>query len=555
MSQDFFTKHRARLEQAIESTRRRDYWSPYPEVPSGKIYGEDAAAAGQTAFEGRLNERFALQQPGSVAELGDEISPYGFALGVRYPKVDLDQLLPAMQASLPAWRDSGPEVRTGVCMEILERLNKRSFEMGQAVMHTTGQGFIMAFQAGATHAQDRGLEAIAYAYEAMSRIPRHSQWVKPQGKHPPLRLEKTFHVVPRGLALLIGVSTFPTWNGYPGLFASLVTGNPVVVKPHPGAVLPLAITVQVAQEVLAEAGFDPWLIALVADSREAPVTQELARRPEIRLIDYTGSTAFGNWLAEHARQAELYAEQAGVNSVIVDSTEDLQGMVRNLTFSLSLYSGQMCTTPQNIYVPRGGIETDQGRLGCDEFAQALADGVRRLLSDDERAAELLGAIQSDDTLRRIEEAAALGDVVLASESRRHARFADARLRTPLILKVAAAATEYYSREWFGPISFVIATDSTRAGIKQARESALRHGAITWSVYSKDEAILEQTERAALEAGVALSCNLTDGVYVNQSAAFSDFHATGANPAATASLCDTAFVANRFRVVQSRRHAA
>ena len=33
--------------------------------------------------------------------------------------------------------------------------------------------------------------------------------------------------------LVIGCNTFPTWNGYPGLFASLATGNPVVVKPHP----------------------------------------------------------------------------------------------------------------------------------------------------------------------------------------------------------------------------------------------------------------------------------------------------------------------------------
>ncbi len=57
-----------------------------------------------------------------------------------------------------------------------------------------------------------------------------------------------------------------------------------------------------------------------------------------------------------------------------------------------------------------------------------------------------------------------------------------------------------------------------------------------------------------EAGVALSCNLTGGVFVNQSAAFSDFHATGGNPAANASLTDSAFVSSRFRIVQSRRHA-
>ena len=43
------------------------------------------------------------------------------------------------------------------------------------------------------------------------------------------------------------------------------------------------------------------------------------------------------------------------------------------------------------------------------------------------------------------------------------------------------------------------------------------------------------------------------MFVNQSAAFSDYHGTGANPAANAALTDAAFVASRFRVVQHRMH--
>ena len=36
-------------------------------------------------------------------------------------------------------------------------------------MHTSGQAYAMAFQAGGPHAQDRALEAIAYAYAEMTR--------------------------------------------------------------------------------------------------------------------------------------------------------------------------------------------------------------------------------------------------------------------------------------------------------------------------------------------------------------------------------------------------
>ena len=81
-------------------------------------------------------------------------------------------------------------------------------------MHTTGQAFPMAFQAGGSHAQDRGLEAVAFALAAMRRVPAAATWEKPQGKRPPLRMLKRYRVVPRGISLLIGCATFPTWNGY-----------------------------------------------------------------------------------------------------------------------------------------------------------------------------------------------------------------------------------------------------------------------------------------------------------------------------------------------------
>src|SRR5690606_32262358 len=156
--------------------------------------------------------------------------------------------------------------------------------------------------------------------------------------------------------------------GYPGLFASLATGNVVIVKPHPGAILPLAITVQVARAVLAEAGFDPNVVQLAAHAAGDDTAQQLAQDPSVKIIDFTGSSANGNWLEQNARQAQVYTEKAGVNQIIIDSAEDLKGVVRNLAFSLPLYSGQMCTAPQNIFVPRDGIQTAEGHVSFDEAA-------------------------------------------------------------------------------------------------------------------------------------------------------------------------------------------
>ncbi|MGF6380389.1 phenylacetic acid degradation protein PaaN [Paraburkholderia atlantica] len=555
MTHPLFTKHEDTLHKALAALETRGYWSPFAEMPSPKVYGETANADGEAAFKTHLDKAFELDQPSTGETVGAEVSPFGFPLGVRYPKADQNALIAASTAAQREWRAAGPQAWIGVSLEILARLNRASFELGYSVMHTTGQAFMMAFQAGGPHAQDRALEAVAYAWDQLRRIPVDAHWEKPQGKNPPLAMHKRYTVVPRGIGLVLGCCTFPTWNGYPGLFADLATGNTVIVKPHPGAILPLALTVRIARDVLREAGFDPNVVTLLAtDPNDGALVQQLAQRPEIKLIDFTGSTQNGTWLERNAHQAQVYTEKAGVNQIVIDSVDDIKAAARNIAFSLALYSGQMCTAPQNIYVPRGGIRTADGTLSFDGVAQALAGAVQKLVADPARAVELLGAIQNDGVMQRIDEAAKLGHVLVASQTLEHPAFGGARVRTPLVLQLDAATDHaQFTKEWFGPISFVIATDSTAQSLDLAGDIAAEHGALTLAVYSTDAAVLDAAHEASIRGGVALSINLTGGVFVNQSAAFSDFHGTGANPAANAALADAAFVANRFRVVQSRVH--
>jgi phenylacetic acid degradation protein paaN len=553
-----FTQHEPTLQRALTAIRERSYWSAFPE--NLKAYGNPdapdgtaSATDGKAAFDAYLGKPFPLEQSSTDGEVAGERSPYGIDLGITYPHADLDALLLAAQQAIPTWRDAGPDARTGVVLEILARINARSHEFAQAVMHTSGQAYAMAFQAGGPHAQDRALEAVAYSYAEMTRHVSEATWEKPQGKRPSQRMTKRFTVVPRGVALVIGCNTFPTWNSFPGLFASLVTGNAVVVKPHPRAVLPLAMTVAIARDVLVENGFSPDLVSLAAEQPDEGLAKTLAGRDEVRIIDYTGSTGFGNWLERNATQASVFTEKAGVNTVVVDSTDNYQGMLANLAFSLSLYSGQMCTTPQNLLIPRGGITADGEPTSVDAFARDLAGAVDSLLGDDARATALLGAIVNDGVAERLDAVSTYGDVVLASRTIEHPEFPGATVRTPAVVRLDVSDRDTYLRECFGPVSFLVTTDGTDQSIDLLRDSVREHGAITAAVYSTDEKVLEATEQAALESGVALSCNLTETVYVNQSAAFSDFHATGANPAANAALTDAAYVASRFRIVQSRRH--
>src|SRR5436190_544018 len=197
VSHPLFEKHRATLDRALTAIAERSYWSPYPESASPKVYGEGTADAGKAKFDALLNRAFPLSQPATVGQVGAERSPYGLALGISYPKSDIDGLFSAIGNAREGWRKADPEAWVGVCLETLARINQESFLIANAVMHTTGQAFLMAFQAGGPHAQDRGLEAVAYAWDQMRRVPSHAQWEKPQGKNEPLKMEKRFRIGPR----------------------------------------------------------------------------------------------------------------------------------------------------------------------------------------------------------------------------------------------------------------------------------------------------------------------------------------------------------------------
>ncbi|MCW2311107.1 phenylacetic acid degradation protein PaaN [Rhodoferax antarcticus] len=554
MTHPLFEKHRAKLDAALNAIHTRGYWAAYNEMPSPKTYGETAAADGKSAFEAHLGQKFELNQPGTTGWHGGEQSPFGIDLNVQYPVCDINALIAAGQSAMTGWQAAGVEGRTGICIEMLDRLNAQSFELGHAVMMTTGQGWMMAFQAGSPHAQDRGLEAVTYALREQSFVPSEATWEKPQGKNPSIIMKKHFEIVGRGVAVVVGCGTFPTWNTYPGLFAALATGNAVIIKPHENAILPVAITVRTIRAVLTENGIDPNLVTLcVADKRET--TQALVTHPSVKSIDFTGGNVFGQWLIDHCRQAQVYAELAGVNNIVIDSTDAYKPMLRNLAFTLSLYSGQMCTTSQAIFVPAAGIDTEDGPKTYDEVCADLARAIEGFLSKPEVAFAVLGAVQSDATLARIAlaDGGSLGKVLLASKKLDNPEFPKAEVRTPVLLACDAADEAAYMEERFGPVTFVVKVADTASAIALSERVVTTHGALTAGVYSTRPEVIEAMTAATWRAKVALSINLTGAVFVNQSTAFSDYHGTGGNPAANASYSDSAFVANRFRVVQRRVH--
>lgn len=516
--------------------------------------------AGKAAFEARLGQRYDLGQPGVTHWVGEEVSPYTQeTLGITYPVSDPHALIDAATKAMPAWAKADPELRMALCAEMAVSLYDRNFEMAQAVMHVAGQSYTQAFSGSGPNALDRGIEALAFAAKAIRGVaPRAAYHRDFAGE--PVALDKTYTLQPRGIGLVICCASFPTWNAYPAMFASLATGNPVIVKPHPIAVLPMAIVVETCRDVLKEYGFDPNLVTLAVDTLADPVAGKFVDDPAIQIIDFTGSPRYGGHLERTVTGKLLFTETAGVNSIVVESVDSLADSARAIARATCLFSAQMCTSPQVVYVPKDGIATRDGRATFDEVAEAIVAEIDAIAANPAQASAIMGAVQGKVSLDVVRETRAAADqhglgVLREASPYEHPQFARARTMTPLVLAVEPQHQELYAEERFGPVLFIVAAASGDAAVTEATELARTRGAISCYLYSADEAFIDRSVELYERAGANLSINLTGAMWINFAAAYSDYHVTGLNPAGNACLTDIAFVASRFRIVQRRRPIA
>ncbi|MEY4042068.1 MAG: phenylacetic acid degradation protein PaaN [Bacteroidetes bacterium] len=548
------TSLKERLEAAYAAQQSRTYFAAWPESP--RAYDEEGMSKGLSAFQSLLTQNFTeLFQEGSEGWVGDEVSPYMMTgLGVQYPKFSPAVLIANAKSAQKVWSKTAADVRAAILLDALDRVALRFFEIAYATMHTTGQSFMMSFQASGPHANDRALEVLSMAYHELNRFPSDVTWVKNMGKFD-LTLQKNYKAIPKGVALVIGCSTFPTWNTVPGLFGSLMTGNASIVKPHPKSVLPIAIVVAEMQKAMVAAGLPASVVQLGVDTLDHPITKELAEDSAVKLIDYTGGSAFGDYI-ESLDGKTVFTEKAGVNSVILDSVADANSVFGNLAFAASLYSGQMCTAPQNIFVSADGVKTAEGHLSYDDVVAGIANAVKGLAENPKMGAGTLGAIQNDMTSSRVKsvESAAGSAVALASMNIVNPEFPDARTASPTVIAVDASDEKSWKHECFGPIVFVVKTESARHSLTLTATCAAELGAITCSCYSTDSEFMEVVEDEMNAVFTPVSFNFSGAAFVNQHAAFSDFHVTGGNPSGNASFTDSQYVNRRFVWVGNRKMA-
>ena len=195
--------------------------------------------------------------------------------------------------------------------------------------------------------------------------------------------------IPLGPVAVFGASNFPLAFSTAGgdTASALAAGCPVVVKGHPahprtGHLVARAVARAVEKHEL-PAGTFSFLLA--ADGQDGiAIGQELVTDPRIKAVGFTGSRGGGLALvaaaATRSEPIPVYAEMSSINPVVVLpgalGEGDVTALATAYVGSLTLGSGQFCTNPGLLFLPRGAA--GDAFLAAAGVAVAQAVGVTML---------------------------------------------------------------------------------------------------------------------------------------------------------------------------------
>ena len=388
--------------------------------------------------------------------LFDDVDPYRGTVMARVAagtRADAARAVDAAAAAFPAWAELPPAEKQVMFLRAAEIVERRRAEIIGLLASETGcAGAFAGFQV---------LTAVRLLRQA-------SNWgYLPVGEIIRSDMPGTFAMALRKpLGVVAGLTP---WNGAHVLAWRTVVnpvafGNTVVLKPSEEAPVSAGLLLP---EIMAEAGFPPGVVNVVthAPGEAVPIADEFFERPEVRCINFTGSSATGRLLAERAGRhlKRCVLELGGYNPLIVLADADLDYAVEAAAFAAFFHQGQICMNARKVIVERP-VYT--------EFVDRLVARTAALSVGDPAAAgtvigPLINAAAVQRVTREVDEAVAAGATVLAGGR------ADGPCYQPTILADVPAGARIHAEETFGPV--LVAQPADTADEAVAIANSTRYG--------------------------------------------------------------------------------
>lgn len=382
---------------------------------------------------------------------------------VAMQPADMAAIAARAAAAFPAWAAQGPNARRAVLMKAADALEARKDEFVAAMMAEIGAtaGWAM-FNLGL---------AAGMVREAAAITTQIAGEVIPSDKPGCLSMALK---EPVGVILGIAPWNAPIILGVRAIAVPLACGNAVILKASETCPRTHALIV----EAFAEAGFPEGVVNVVtnAPADAAAVVGALIDAPEVRRINFTGSTTVGRIIAQRAAAhlKPCLLELGGKAPLIVLADADLDEAVKAAAFGAFMNQGQICMSTERIIVVDAV---------ADAFAEKFAAKAAALPAGDPREGKTpLGAVVDRKTVDHVNsliaDATGKGASVLAGGP------ADGVVMPATVVDKVTADMAIYRDESFGPVVALIRARDEADAIRIANDS--EYG-LSAAVFTRDTA--------------------------------------------------------------------
>lgn len=267
-------------------------------------------------------------------------------------------------------------------------------------------------------------------------------------------------IVPWNFSVMIGI-----WK----IASALVTGCTIVVKPSEYTPLTLLRLAELAIEAGVPAG------AFNVVNGSGKVGQSLIAHPGVSKVAFTGSVPTGLSVAKSAMEANLTRatlELGGKNPAALLADVDVELAVQGLISTAYVHQGQVCASPERIYVHRSKI---------NEILDKLSQGVSRLtigspLDESSQFGPLANAVHFKKVNDYFDIARKESEIIYGGESLQRPGL----YVKPTIVLARAATDTLLREEVFGPVTCFLPFDSDEELIALMNDSDYGLTASIWT---------------------------------------------------------------------------
>ncbi|KAF5654939.1 aldehyde dehydrogenase [Fusarium sp. NRRL 25303] len=381
----------------------------------------------------------------------DVVSPASGEVVHRYHSADVKDANAAVEAAAEAfksWRKTRPSERRDLFLKAAEIMEKRRDELRKYSMSETGSD--------ATWADFDISTGISHLKEVAGRIGTL------EGAIPTVSDPNTTALVlrePYGVVVAIAPWNAPYILGTRSVVFPMAAGNTVVFKAS--EVSPR--TLWAIADVFREAGLPDGVLNVIFHERAnaAAVTAALIEHPEVKKINFTGSTPVGRIIGKLAGEnlKPVILELGGKAPAIVWEDADLDLAALQCTLGAFMNSGQVCMSTERILVHKNVK---------DEFEKKLSATIEQVFSSKADAPILVASAPVEKNKALIKDAISKGaslvhgnpDVEESSKTRMR----------PIVVKDVTTEMDIYKSESFGPTVSLMAIETEEEAIKIANDT-------------------------------------------------------------------------------------